>query len=159
MKREFVNINNARRGEYKKVIEKIAKTGKCPFCKDYNPPSALPQAGPYFKYHKKPILKQKNGWILTEVSWPYKNTDCHLMILGEKHRENFSKLKKKDLEAIFYLARFAIKKYKIKGGALAVRFGDSNYTGASVSHLHFHIISPEINKKTGRSKTVNFPIG
>ena len=58
-----------------------------------------------------------------------------------------------------FLANFAIKKYKIKGGALAMRFGDTNYTGASVAHLHFHIISPKINKKTGRAKTVNFPIG
>ena len=81
------------------------------------------------------------------------------MILGEKHRENFSELKKRDFEAVSYLAKWAIKKYKIKGGALAVRFGDTDFTGASVAHLHFHIISPEINKKTGRAKTVNFPIG
>jgi len=147
VKKNFVNINNARKGEYKRVIEEIAKTGKCPFCKEN------------FKYHKKPIIKQKGGWLLTDVSWPYKNARCHLMILGEKHRENFSELKNKDFETISYLAKFAIKKYKIKGGALAIRFGDTNYTGASVAHLHFHIISPEINKKTKHSKTVNFPIG
>ncbi len=147
MKRGFVNINNARKGEYKKVIEKIASTGRCPFCKEN------------FVYHKKPIFKRKNGWFLTGVSWPYKNTRCHLMILGEKHREEFAELKKKDFETISYLARWAIKKYKIKGGALAIRFGDTDYTGASVAHLHFHLISPKINKKTKRSKTVNFPIG
>ena len=147
MNRKFVNLANAREGEYKRVIEKILKTGKCPFCKEN------------FKYHKKPIFKRKGGWFLTEVSWPYRNAKHHLMILGEKHRENLSELKKRDFEAISYLARFAIKKYKIKGGALAVRFGNTNYTGASVAHLHFHLISPEINKKTGRSKAVNFPIG
>lgn len=147
MKKKFVNLANAREGKYKRVIEKILKTGKCPFCKEN------------FKYHKKPIFKRKGGWFLTEASWPYKNVNCHLIILGEKHRENLSELKKRDFEAIFYLVRFAIKKYKIKGGALAVRFGDTNYTGASVAHLHFHLISPEIDKKTKRSKTVNFPIG
>ena len=61
MKKGFVNLKNARRGEYSKVIEEIQKTGKCPFCKEN------------FKYHKKPILKKTNGWILTENSWPYKN--------------------------------------------------------------------------------------
>ena len=147
MRKKLVNIKNARKGEYKKVIKEIAKTGKCPFCKEN------------FKYHKKPIFKKKGDWFLTEVSWPYKNTYCHLMILGEKHRENFSELKNEDFEAISFLTRFAIKKYKIKGGALAVRFGNTDYTGASVAHLHFHIISPEINKKTGRTKTVNFPVG
>lgn len=147
MKKEFVNIKNARRGEYRRVIEEIAKTGKCPFCKEN------------FKYHKKPIFKRRGDWFLTEASWPYQNTNCHLMILGEKHRENFSELKKEDFEAVSYLARFAIKEYKIKGGALAVRFGNTDYTGASVSHLHFHIISPQINTKTGRAKTINFPVG
>ena len=147
MKKKFVNLNNARKGEYKKVIAKIASTGKCPFCKEN------------FKYHKKPILKQKDDWLLTEASWPYKNTRCHLMILGEKHRENLPELKKEDFGAISYLAKWAIKKYKIRGGALAARFGDTDFTGASVAHLHFHLISPERNQKTKKTKTVNFPIG
>ena len=162
MKKIFVNIKNARKGEYKKVIEEIAKTGKCPFCKEnfrYPSRGEGSRRKNFFAYHKKPIFKRKNGWFLTRVNWPYENTRCHLMILGEKHRENFSELKKKDFEAVFYLTRFAIKKYKIKGGALAIRFGDTDYTGASVAHLHFHLICPKINKKTRRSKTVNFPIG
>lgn len=143
----FVNIKNARRGEYKRVIEKIALIGKCPFCKEN------------FKYHKKPVLKRKNGWFLTNNSWPYKNTDCHFIIIGEKHKENFSELTKKDFEAAVYLAKWAIKKYKIKGGGFAMRFGDTNFSRASVAHIHFHIISPKQNKKTKRAKIVKFPIG
>ncbi|MFH1714484.1 MAG: HIT domain-containing protein [Candidatus Nealsonbacteria bacterium] len=145
--KKFVNIRNAKKGEYKRVIEEILKTGKCPFCKEN------------FKYHKKPVYKRKNGWFLTNNSWPYKNTKHHLIILGNKHKENFSELTKSDFESVVYLTNWALKKWKIKGGGLAMRFGDTNYTGASVSHIHFHIISPEINKKTKRSKTVNFPIG
>jgi len=144
---KFVNTKNARKGQYKKVIKKIASTGKCPFCKED------------FKYHEKPVFKQRNGWFLTENSWPYKNSRYHLIIICDKHKENFSELTKKDLESVNFLANFAIKKYKIKGGALAMRFGDTDYTGASVAHLHFHIISPKINKKTGRARTVHFPIG
>jgi len=147
MKRKFVNLKNARKGEYRKVIEKIILTGKCPFCKED------------FKYHTKPVFKQKNGWFLTENSWPYKDSRRHLIILGDKHKENFFELTKKDLETVAFLANWAIKEYKIKGGALAIRFGDTDFTGASVSHIHFHLISPKINKKTGKAKTVNFPIG
>ena len=147
IKKKFVNVKNARKGQYKKVIEEIAKTGKCPFCKEN------------FKYHKKPIFKRKSGWFLTDDSWPYKNADCHLLIIGDKHKENFSELTKKDLEAVAFLANWAIKKWNIKGGGIAMRFGKINYTGASVSHIHFHIISPKIDKRNKRSKTVNFPIG
>jgi diadenosine tetraphosphate (Ap4A) HIT family hydrolase len=81
------------------------------------------------------------------------------MILGYKHKENFSELTKKDLEAVAFLSNWAIKKWKIKGGGLAMRFGNPEYTGASVTHIHFHIISPNIDKKTKRAKKVNFPIG
>lgn len=147
MKAKFVNVKNARAGEYKKVIEKIATTGKCPFCKEN------------FKYHKKPVFRRKNNWFLTDNSWPYKNTACHLIVLGDEHKENFSELTKKDLESVSFLISWAIKEWKIKGGAIAIRFGDTDYTGASVSHLHFHIISPEVNKKTKRAEVVNFPIG
>ncbi|OGZ27766.1 MAG: hypothetical protein A2365_03965 [Candidatus Nealsonbacteria bacterium RIFOXYB1_FULL_40_15] len=141
MKKGFVNLKNARRGEYSKVIEEIQKTGKCPFCKEN------------FKYHKKPIYKRRGSWLLTNNSWPYKNSETHLIILGEEHKENFSEITSKDLEAIRFLANWAIKKFKIKGGAVATRFGDTNYTGASVSHIHFHIISPQ------KKRSVNFPIG
>lgn len=147
MKTKFVNIKNARKGEYENIIKKIASTGKCPFCKEN------------FKYHKKPIYRTKGKWFLTNNSWPYKNTKHHLIILGTEHKENFSELTNKDLEAVGFLAKFAIEKWKIKGGGIAVRFGNTNYTGASVSHIHFHIISPLINKKTKQAEVVNFPIG
>ena len=142
---KFVNIKNARKGEYQEVIAQIAATGKCPFCPEN------------FKYHKKPIYKKKNGWFLTNNTWPYKNAKNHLLILAEKHKENFSELTKKDFESVAYLTNWAIKKWEIKGGALNIRFGETDYTGASVSHLHFHIISPKVSNK--KAKTVLFPIG
>lgn len=145
--KKFVNTRNARLGEYQNIIKEIAKTGKCPFCKEN------------FKYHKKPIYKKNGKWFLTNNSWPYKNTSHHLIILGEDHKENFSDLTKKDLESVMFLTNWAIKKWKIKGGGLAMRFGDTDYTGASVSHLHFHIISPKRSAKTKKGPSVMFPIG
>ncbi len=141
MKTKFVNTSYAKSEEYKRVINEIAKTGKCPFCPEN------------FKYHKKPIYKTKGSWFLTNNSWPYKNTSQHLIVLGKKHKEEFSELTNKDWVEVGHLVNFAINKWKIKGGALCMRFGDTNYTGASVSHLHFHIISPRPRR------SVNFPVG
>lgn len=147
MTTKFVNLENAKKGEYKKILKEIAKTDKCPFCKEN------------LKYHHKPELKRKANWFLTENSWPYENTRYHLIILGDEHKESFSELTKKDLEEVAYLTRWAIKKYNIKGGALTMRFGEIDVTGASVSHLHFHLISPQKDRKTKKVKIVNFPIG
>jgi len=145
--KKVVNKTYAKgKGEYEKVISSIEEKGKCPFCPKN------------FKYHKEPILKKENNWILTKNSWPYENAEHHFIIIGEKHKEDFSELTEIDLNSVKKLANWAIKKFKIKGGALTIRFGDTDHTGATVCHLHFHLISPKINKN-GKAQTVYFPIG
>lgn len=135
-----------KRTEYFGVLKSIEKEGKCPFCPKN------------FKYHGKKVLKTKNGWLITENNWPYKNIRKHLLIIGKKHKEGLSELTKEDLIAIKYLSDWAVKKFKIKGGALAARFGETKLTGSTVCHIHFHLISPKKSKK-GFAETVNFPIG
>ncbi len=140
-KKKVVNRRFARKGEYDSVLKTIEKRGKCPFCPDN------------FKYHKNPILKKRCGWFVTKISWPYKNTKHHFIIISDKHRENIQELIGKDMESILYLAKWIVSRYKIRGGGLAMRFGNSLYTGATVCHIHAHLIVPK------RGKTVNFPIG
>lgn len=145
--KKVVNIKYAKSREYKKTLETIEKTAECPFCKDN------------FKYHKKKILKKKSGWFITESSWPYKNAKFHFLAICEKHKEEFRELTSRDFSAVSKLIKWVIEKYKIKGGCLALRFGDSDYTGATVCHLHFHLIAPKVDRKKNGVKVVNFPIG
>ena len=147
MRKKVVNKRFTKgRDEYRKVIDEIEHKGKCPFCPEN------------FKYHKKPILKKNGSWFLTESSWPYKNSKYHFLIINLKHKELFNELTKKDWESIRLLINWVIKKYKLKGGAFALRFGDTDYTGAKVCHVHAHLIYPELDKNK-KSKTVVFPIG
>ncbi len=140
-KKKVVDPRYARKGEYKDVIETIDKGGKCPFCPDN------------FKYHKHPVLKRHGNWFITKISWPYENHKFHFIIVREKHGENISELTANDMNAILLLVKWAVNKFKIKGGAIAMRFGETSYTGATVCHLHAHLIVPK------KWKTVNFPIG
>lgn len=139
--KKVVNLENARSGEYKRVIEEIAAVGKCPFCPDN------------FRYHKRPVLKRQSGWFITKNNWPYANTRNHLVIISVDHKESLDELSSGDLKAVKSLADWAAEKFRIKGGALVLRFGDTKYTGATVCHLHFHLIVPK------KSRTVNFPVG
>jgi len=129
------------RGEYENVINTIKETGKCPFCPNN------------FKYHKHPTLKKRGDWFITKISWPYKNHKCHFIIIKKSHVEDISELKAKDMENILFLSKWAVKEFKLKGGGLCMRFGDTNFTGSTVCHIHAHLITPI------RDKTVNFPIG
>jgi len=144
--KKVVDKRYAKSNDYKKTLETIEETAKCPFCKEN------------FKYHKKKILKKEKGWFITESSWPYENSKFHFLIISEKHKEEFGDIKTTDFKIVSELVNWAITKYKIKGGALTLRFGDTTYTGASVCHLHFHFMVPEIDKN-GMANVVNFPIG
>ncbi len=147
MAKKVVEPRFAKNKDYRKTLEIIQKEGKCPFCPEN------------FKYQRKPILKKVGDWFITPNSWPYKNSKHHFIIVCKTHKENFSELKISDFSDAAKLAKWAIKKYKIKGGGLMLRFGDNEYTGATVCHLHFHLIIPKINKKTRQADTVWFPIG
>ncbi|MCX6745750.1 MAG: hypothetical protein NTX00_01900 [Candidatus Parcubacteria bacterium] len=142
-----IEKRNAKTKEYRRTLEAIIKTNKCPFCPDN------------FKYHNKPILKQYQGWLATSNSWPYKNTRYHFVLIPIKHKINFSDLTNQDFQAVKYLVNWLNKKYKIKGGGLTLRFGEQNLTGATVRHLHFQLIVPQLKPKSKTATVVNFPIG
>ena len=141
MKKKVVDPRFARKGEYKEVIDKIIQEGKCPFCPEN------------FRYHKNPILKRSANWFITRSSWPYKNSRLHFLIIGKEHKEQFFELTVVDYANVKELVNWAVQKFKIKGAAIALRFGNTAYTGATVCHLHFQLIVPK------KYKTVNFPVG
>lgn len=147
MNKSGVDIRFAKSKEYKNVLTSIIKTDKCPFCPNN------------FKYHKNPILKKHQGWIVTANSWPYKDTKHHFLFIPNKHLTQFFDLTAKDLKAVKNLIDWIVTKYKIKGGGVTLRFGEQKYTGATVSHLHFHLIVPKLDSKTKTAKVINFPIG
>jgi diadenosine tetraphosphate (Ap4A) HIT family hydrolase len=137
----------AKNEDYKKTLEAIEQTDKCPFCPDN------------FKYHKKPILKEFQGWMATENSWPYTGTKHHFIFIAKEHKDKFQDLTDQDFQAIRYLINWIIDEYKIPGGGLTLRFGEQTYTGATVRHLHFHLIVPDLNPETKLANTINFAIG
>jgi dihydrofolate reductase len=143
--KNMVDKRYAKGKMYKKVINEISSKKVCPFCPET------------FKWHTKPILKHQNSWFITENFNPYKSAEFHFLIIGEEHKEDLSELSSVDWKSITSLCTWAIKKYKIKGGGIIIRFGDTLYTGATVKHLHLHLISPKV--KNGKASPVYFPIG
>ena len=131
----FVNENNTkyRSGKkYAEVISKIKKEGICPFCGDY-----------MHKFHKKPILKTGKYWLLTDNAYPYEGAKHQLLLVHKKHIESVEDLSAPAWAELRTLAKEIIKKRKIKGGSFLMRFGDTDYTGASVAHLHANLVSPD----------------
>lgn len=141
MEKDFVDPRYAKTGEYLKDLQEIQKAEKCPFC-----PGNM-------GWHKNPILQKIEGWRVTENMRPYPCSKNHFLIIGPEHKENFYELSSADFLAVQKLVSWISDKFKIFGFGVTLRSGDTTYTGATVKHLHFHLIVPE------KRKVVNFPIG
>ena len=144
----FVNFENARYNDQVAVMAQSEKDGVCPFC--------LEQIA---KYHQEPIEWEGKYWIVTKNAWPYVHTKTHLMAISKEHYEDVRSLVPEAAAELFQALNWAIETYQIPGGALALRFGDTEYSAASVKHLHAHIIHSDIHHPDYAKKPVKFKIG
>jgi len=144
-KKILIDARYAKTGKYRRDLQEAVKAKECPLCT--------------LRWHTNPILKKTGGWQITETTQPYKNSDLHFLVISKKHKERLEDISKNDLNNIFSLMRWATKKFKIRGGGITLRFGDSRFTGATIFHLHFHLIVPKLNKRKSKALVVAFPIG
>lgn len=144
--KNFVNLNNARLDEQRRVMEQIEQNQECPFC-----PENLT------KYHKQEILRKGTHWILTHNQWPYKNTDLHLLAIATYHAEKLSDLQEGSFNELQEHMVWAENEFHVNAGGIAMRFGDVSNNGATVNHLHAHLIIPSPDKPS--DEKVRFKIG
>jgi ATP adenylyltransferase len=130
----FVDLTKARYQDQHDVMQEIADEGHCPFCPEH-----------LHKYHKQPILRQGEHWTVTPNQWPYENTRLHLLAITSYHTETLSDLRQGSMDELLGHLQWAELTYKIAAGGLAMRFGDLRKNGATVNHLHAHLIVPEDN--------------
>lgn len=140
-----VDTRNAKSEDYRNVLKEIIKAGVCPFCPEN------------FRWHTNPILHRNGLWLITKSFQPYPDSKHHLLMIGQVHKENLEELGPEDMTSILGLATWAKKRYQIPGGGITMRFGDGLYSGATVKHLHAHLIEPVV--KDNKVSPVYFPIG
>ncbi len=129
-----VNLENARVDKQRDVMGKIKEDGVCPFCPEH-----------LEAYHEEPILRRGDHWIVTRNQWPYSNTETHLLAIATRHVVALSELTPGAGEELLNHFRWAEDVYKIAAGGLAMRFGDVGRSGATVQHLHAHLIVPQVS--------------
>lgn len=142
----LVNPAFARGDGYGHTIANIIKDGGCPFCPDH------------LLWHPWPILHRIGDWFITRNGWPYKNAEHHFLIIGERHISSITEMIRQDDAEVKALIEWAVNRYGLKGYGVLSRSGDTNRTGSSVQHFHFHLIQPELDFE-GNVTPVWFPIG
>ncbi len=128
-------MKSIRRADQRAVMEEIKRQGHCPFCREN-----------LDKYHKNPILKEGEFWLLTDNQWPYEHTKHQLLAIYKTHIEHLKEIDPKAGAELFLMFAEEAKKRNIPGGGIAMRFGSSehgNY-GSSVLHIHAHLVEPDL---------------
>ncbi len=136
--------NASRDPNYATYLQRAEAMGVCPFCQ-----------GPW---DENRTLHQRGSWRIARNLWPYEGNRHYLLIISEEHKTSHDELTPEDMTSVLALAQWACKEFNITGGGLAIRFGETLYSGATVCHLHFHLIQPEKKDDTSVN-VIYFPIG
>lgn len=132
-KKRQVDTKNAaivKRNDYAQTLNAIIAGGFCPFCEEH-----------LSKHHKRPIIHKTKHWLVTENAWPYKGSRFHFLFITRLHVEATEDIPPAVWADLQKLYRTLIKENNIKGATLMIRSGDTKYTGASVNHLHAHLVT------------------
>lgn len=145
----FVNLDNARFEEQRRVMDIIQKEGFCPFCPEHTAKSEL-----------MPVIYQGTHWHIRNNRWSYRNTRIHFLIIHNSHVEKLSEISPDAAQEFFYIVKWIESEYQIAGGAIGLRFGDFLLNGGTVLHLHAHLITADItNRSDPKYQPVRFRVG
>lgn len=145
----FVELGNARHDEQRELMERIAASGECPFC-----------AGSRWNKELRPVICSGEFWDVRENRWPYENARVHLLFILKTHAEDLRDLPAGAAEELLTLCTELETTYALVNGALCMRFGDTSKNGATVRHLHAHLIVAGITDRAHQDyKPVRFRVG
>lgn len=153
-KNRFVDPRNSRGTHQDRIYQEIVDAGEDPFTYDN-----------LKKYHNGPIIFENFSWFVIENQWPYKMTKHHFVIILREYEENFDELTEIQLIDLQKVMKWLKQEYGIKGGglgfgAIVARTGDTEFTGATVKHLHCHFIVPDVDHPDyGPDNRVNVVLG
>jgi dihydrofolate reductase len=127
---KHVDVANAYTPEYRTALERITEQGGCPtsFC------------GDGADYHNQPMLSEGEYWKVTINNFSYQQAEHKFLVIHKKHIQDFAEISPEAWIEFQDIVNQLVTKYQITGGAVLMRFGDSKRTGASVVHLHGHLV-------------------
>ncbi len=141
MKKAKVRHDNARYPEQLERMRRLEREVGCFFCH-----------GNYLKVGAAPAIKNGKYWFVKKNDYPYEGAVCHYLIASKVHLNKITQITPKAWVELLKTISWLEKYLKVKGASLFARSGDMSYTGATLDHLHFHILVGGKKKKGGKLK-------
>ena len=122
-------FENVRTEEQRAEMARLDAAGICLFCPDY-----------LVSHPGQQILLSTRHWLVTPNAFPYAGTQLHLLLIPDQHVGDLLQLSD-EVRADFWVALAAVAEAsELRYYGLGVRNGDCRFTGATVEHVHAHVL-------------------
>jgi ATP adenylyltransferase len=128
----FYCFENARTAEQLAEMRRLDAEGICLFC-----PEGLA------RHARQQVLFRTRHWTATPNEFPYQGTRLHLLLVPDQHANDLLDLAE-EVRHDFWAALAAVaEKHQLSYYGLGVRNGDCRLTGATIRHVHAHVLVGE----------------
>ena len=141
MAKANLRTDNARTPEQVESMKRLAKDIGCFFCKNN-----------YLKVVASSAIYESKYWYIKKNDYPYEGAIHHYLIPSKKHLTKVTDIAPAAWIDLLKVIKWLEKHLRVKGASIFVRSGDMSYTGATLDHIHFHLLVGRTKKKNGALK-------
>jgi ATP adenylyltransferase len=121
--------DNYRTEEQLAEMRRLEAAGICLFC-----PDSLRE------HARQRVLFETAHWAVTPNAYPYAGTRLHLLAVPHRHVNDMLDLGDSALADFWAAMRLIRKRFELDHYGLGVRNGNCSFTGATIRHVHAHVL-------------------
>ncbi len=121
--------DNYRTDEQLAEMRRLEAAGICLFC-----PATLREHG------RQRVTFETSHWMVTPNAFPYQGTRLHLLVIPHQHVNDMADLDDAALADFWTALRQVRATFGLDHYGLGVRNGDCRFTGATIAHVHAHVL-------------------
>jgi diadenosine tetraphosphate (Ap4A) HIT family hydrolase len=138
-------FGNARTAEQLAEMRRLDAAGICLFC-----PDGLA------RHARQRILLRTRHWAVTPNEFPYRGTSLHLLLVPDQHAAGLLDLSEEVRQDFWQALAAVTREHKLSHYGLGVRNGDCRYTGATIRHVHAHVLVGDTEATDGPPVRMRF---
>jgi ATP adenylyltransferase len=121
--------DNYRTDEQLAEMRRLEAAGICLFC-----PAALRE------HARQQVILETRHWSVTPNAFPYGGTMLHLLVVPHQHVNDMLDLDDESLGDFWNVLRMIRSQFSLGHYGLGVRNGNCSFTGATIAHVHAHVL-------------------
>jgi len=122
-------MENHRTAEQLADMEDLEARGVCLFC-----PDGLAQL------RRQRVIWQTKYWTITPNKFPYQGTSLHMVLVPHQHAGDLLDLDDAARADFWTALAWVRDRYELSYYGLGVRNGDCRFSGATIRHVHAHVL-------------------